>query len=133
MAKCSNFVCLNEVKGGHKYTEAFCKSCRLSSSPFVYECNICKTAFSNNKKSGQIPLSCSDICKKKWRSVKREKEYRKKNPFKKKECPICRKDFRCKKRITKYCSTNCRNTFKRIHKLKKMVVEYQKKIIELVG
>ena len=123
MVKCSNFVCLNEVKGGHKYTDAFCKSCRLSSSPFVYECNICKTAFTNNKKSGQIPLSCSYECKRIWRSVLNKAKWIKTHPVKRKKCPSCKKIF---SKNTKYCSYNCHG-FNRQH-IRRVSKCFKKKI-----
>ena len=110
MQKCYNFVCLNKVKGGRKEKDQFCRSCRLSSQPYVFLCDISDSTFTHNGRgrvgaSGCIPLSCSIKCKAIKHSLLSKARYRKKHPIKSKKCPTCKKTF--KKAGSKYCSKGC--------------------------
>lgn len=110
MQKCYNFVCLNQVKGGRKEKEQFCKSCRMSSQPYVFLCDICETTFTHSGRgssgaSGCVPTACSIKCKVIKHSLLSKARYRKANPIKTKKCPTCKKMF--KKAGSKYCSSRC--------------------------
>ena len=129
MQKCYNFICLNEVKGGRKEKDQFCKSCRMSSNPYVFLCDICDTTFTHNGRgssgaSGSIPTSCSIKCKAIKHSLLSKARYRKANPIKTKKCPTCKKLF--KKSGSKYCSKGCYPCF--IPKYRMIKRKYKKMV-----
>ena len=116
MVKCSNFVCLNETKVGKKFASKFCKSCRLSGSRYVFECQQCKNIFTGDAQHmGRIPLTCSQKCRNRRRYINsgsRWSKLHRRSPNRtkvKKEigyCKYCNEKFEGYSK-RKFCSKKC--------------------------
>lgn len=115
MTKCGNFVCLNEASGIKGFRGNFCKRCLASSTPYVFECCICKQTFVPQTKYSRIPMSCSSKCRNRRKYLKNGKAwsklYAKKHPRQKvkkiaKLCKQCDEPFKCFKRAV-FCSKKC--------------------------
>lgn len=125
MVKCSNFVCLNEVRTGFK-DETYCRSCVQSKQPYVYLCDVCEVTFTTSGRNGHLSKSCSEKCKRMKRSIKCKVRYMKLHPPKEKECPTCGNNF---SKNTKYCSYECNAS---LHRNKKYERLYKNRISGLL-
>ena len=126
--KCANFVCLNEASGLKKLRGKFCKRCLADTSPFVFECTICKMTFVKNSRLSRIPMTCSSKCRNRRKYLRNGKEWAK-NYTKKAYVPIKQsaklclncdepiKGFDRKKFCNKSCANKYRISYGALHKM----------------